>query len=56
MGVQAIDPKKIPEISRKTRVFYCLRSTTEGDKTLWSFTVPREFFLKIPKGESESIY
>ena len=47
MGVQAIDPKRIPDVSRKTRVFYCLRSTTEGDRTLWSFPIPRELFLDL---------
>ena len=31
MGVQAIDQNIFPEVLGKTRVFYCPRSTTEGD-------------------------
>jgi hypothetical protein len=36
MGVQAIDQNIFPEVLGKIKVFYCPRSTTEGDRTLWS--------------------
>ena len=42
MGVQAIDQNIFPEALGKTKVFYCPRSTTEGDRTLWSFPILRE--------------
>ena len=42
MGLQAIDQNIFPEVLGKTKVFYFLRSTTEGDRTLWSFPKPRE--------------
>ena len=42
MGVQEIDQNIFPEVLGKTKVFYCPRSTTECNKTLWSFQIPRE--------------
>jgi hypothetical protein len=41
-GVQAIDKNIFPEVLGKTKVFYYPRSTTEGNRTLWSFPIPRE--------------
>ena len=49
MGVQAIDQHIFPEVLGKTKVFYCPRSTTEGDRTLWFFPVPRgKYFDLLP--------
>ena len=47
MGVQAIDQNIFPEELGKTKVFYCPRSTTEGNRTLWSFPISR--------GETDSV-
>ena len=41
MGVQAIDQNIFPEVSGKTKVFYCPWSTAEGNRTLWSFPISR---------------
>ena len=41
MGMQAIDQNIFPEVLAKTNMFYCPRSTTEGNITLWSFEIPR---------------
>ena len=41
MGVQAIDQNTSSDVLGKTKVFYCPRSTTEGNNTLWSFPIPR---------------
>ena len=41
MGVQAIDQNMFPEVLGMTKVFYCPRLTTEGNRTLWSFPLPR---------------
>jgi hypothetical protein len=41
MGVQAIDQNIFPEVLGMTKVFYCPRLTTEGNRTLWSFPIPR---------------
>jgi hypothetical protein len=40
--VQAIYQNIFPEVLEKTKVFYWPRSTTEGNRTLWSFPIPRE--------------
>ena len=42
MRVQAIDQNSFPEALGKIKVFYCPRPMTEGDRTLWSFPIPRE--------------
>ena len=39
--VQAIYQNIFPEVLEKTKVFYWPRSTTEGNRTLWSFPIPR---------------
>ena len=41
MGVQAIYQNSFHEVLAKTNMFYCPRSTTEGNITLWSFQIPR---------------
>ncbi len=41
MGVQAIDQNMFPEELVMTKVFYCPRSMTECNRTLWSFPIPR---------------
>ena len=41
MGVQAIDQHIFPEVMGMTKVFYFPRSMTEGNRTLWSFPIPR---------------
>ena len=47
MGVQAIDQNMFPKVLGKEKGLYCPRSTTEGNRTLWSFPILREncFFL-----------
>jgi hypothetical protein len=47
MGVQAIDQNIFAKVLGKTKVFYCPRSTTEGDRTLWSFPIPREILFDL---------
>ena len=47
MGVQAIDQNMFPEELGKTKVFYCPRSTTEGNITLWSFPILREILFDL---------
>jgi hypothetical protein len=47
MGVQAIDQNMFPEELGKTKVFYCPRSTTEGNRTLWSFPILREILFDL---------
>ena len=37
---QAIDQTIFPSVLGKTKVFYCPRSTTKDNRTLWSFPVP----------------
>ena len=41
MGVQAIDQNVFPEVLGKTKVLYCPMSTTEGNRTIWSFPILR---------------
>ena len=41
MGLQAIDQNIFSKVLEKTNVFYCLRSMTEDNRTLWSFPIPR---------------
>ena len=47
MGVQAIDQNIVPEVLGKTKVFYCPRSTVEGNRTIWSFPIPRGHLLDL---------
>jgi hypothetical protein len=42
MGVQEIDETIFRDVLGKTKVLYCLRPTTEGNRTLWSFPIPKE--------------
>jgi hypothetical protein len=49
MGVQAIDQNIFPEVLGMTKVFYCPRSTTGGNRTLWSFPIPRGKLFSIFK-------
>ena len=49
MGAQAIDQNSFPEALGKTKVLYCPRPMTEGDRTLWSFPIPRgKLFDPLP--------
>ena len=41
MGVQAIDQNVFPEVLGKTKELYCPMSTTEGNRTIWSFPILR---------------
>ena len=47
MGVQAIDQNIFPDVFGKTKVFYCPRSTTEDNRTLWSLPIPRGKLLDL---------
>jgi hypothetical protein len=47
MGVQAIDKNIFPEVLGKTKILYYPRSTTEGNRTPWSFPIPREKLFDI---------
>ena len=47
MGVQAIYQNIFLEVPGKTKLFYCPRSTTECNKTLWSFQIPRETLFDL---------
>ena len=42
MWVQAIDQTIFPDALGKTNVFYYPRPTAEGNRTFWSFPIPRE--------------
>ena len=42
MRVQAIDTNSFPMVLGKIKEYYCPRSTTEGNRTLWSFPIPKE--------------
>ena len=49
MGMQAIDQNIFPEVLGMTKVFYCPRSMTEGNRTLWSFPILRgKLFNLLP--------
>ena len=47
MRVQTIDQNSFPEVLGKTKVFYCSRSFTSGNRTLWSFQIPREKYFDL---------
>ena len=47
MGVQAIDKTIPPSILRKTKVLYCPRSLTSGNRALWFFPIPREKYFDL---------
>jgi len=40
MGVQAIDQAIFSEGLGKTKVVYCPRPTTKGNRTHWPFPIP----------------
>ena len=44
MGVQAIDQTSI---LGKTKVLYCPRPLTSGNRTLWFFPIPRETYFDL---------
>jgi hypothetical protein len=49
MGLQAIYQTISPSILGKTKVIYCPRSLTSGNRTLWSFPKPWEkYFYLLP--------
>ena len=48
--------KYVPEVLGKTKMFYCPRSTTEGNRTRWSFPIPREKLLALPLNNCFIIY
>ena len=49
MAVQAINQTIFPSVLGKTKVFYCSRSFTSGNRTLWSFQIPRgKYFDLLP--------
>ena len=47
MGVQATDQTIFPSVLGKTKVFYRPRSLTSGNRTLWSFSIPREKYFDL---------
>jgi hypothetical protein len=47
MGVQAIDQTIFTSVLGKTKVFYCPRSLTSGNGTLWSFPIPRGKYIDL---------
>jgi hypothetical protein len=47
MGVQAIDQTIFPSVLGKTKVLYCTRSLTSGNRTLWSFPIPQNKYFDL---------
>ena len=47
MGCQVIDQTIFPSVFGKTKVFYCPRSLTSGNRTLWSFPIPRKKYFDL---------